>query len=333
MSTFLTGRKLAKRILEVTGGKNVSCAVAYLGSTKVLSNVGRDARILCNIDSGSTSGDALKAYGAPKNKKLKHSQRFHAKVYMSDVGVVIGSANATLNGLGSAGRAPVLLEAGTFHKPTSKVWRQAVHWFDEIYDSSDLVDQACLEWADRIFRPSRTASCPSGATNSILDQIVTDPEFFQMRGIGFNICNSSVSKSERLTAANDSAVEVGNPDLEEILLGFKDRTFVGWEEDIPTLPSRFVQFYFGPSTGKGVYCHEVMHKFKSGSFYTSEPSKHIQAPNGKFPKSLKEDDWEWVRRVLTNCLDGCDAGDKSGFQLTATEFAELLKAEVKQCKG
>ena len=78
---------------------------------------------------GGTSPKALVALGATKNKQLRHVPDLHAKVYISDRGVVVGSANASSNGIGFDAD-PGLIEAGMLLRPDDAGFAEAAAWFE-----------------------------------------------------------------------------------------------------------------------------------------------------------------------------------------------------------
>ena len=94
-TTFLVKEELSNAIRAVVAGGEVRCAVAYWGKH----NFGKDGmpvkewKIVCDIHSGNTSPEALDDLGAPDNDNLKYLQDLHAKVYLSSLGAIVGSAD------------------------------------------------------------------------------------------------------------------------------------------------------------------------------------------------------------------------------------------------
>ena len=106
MALFLTDRDLATVIKNVLGGSDVRCAVAFWGrgiEALFPQTTVNQPRIICDVVLGGTSPDVLRALGAPRNDFLRHIPRLHAKVYISDRGAIVGSANASQNGIGLDG--------------------------------------------------------------------------------------------------------------------------------------------------------------------------------------------------------------------------------------
>jgi len=108
---YLTGTGLAKRIRKVMAGDNPWMCVAFLGPTWAEELFDRATppvglRVVCDLRMGMTVQKALRIGGAPNNKRLRHlpDQQMHAKIYASDNGVVVCSANASRAALSSVDR-------------------------------------------------------------------------------------------------------------------------------------------------------------------------------------------------------------------------------------
>jgi hypothetical protein len=137
VSIFLDDRELGPAIVKLMKGTGLRCAVAFwgYGATGKLFKTGRppaDARIICDLTMGGTNPKELKELNAPDNKGLKHLPGLHAKVYISDQGLIICSANASNNGIGFLD-VPRLFEAGAFHEPGTNIYATAVRWFEGIW--------------------------------------------------------------------------------------------------------------------------------------------------------------------------------------------------------
>src|SRR6476646_8330060 len=109
-SEFVFGERLGERIREVAAGQLVCCAIAFWSEDGAA-----DAKIICNISMGATSAEALVALGGPRNECLRHELGMHAKVCLSNRGLVVSSAKASRAAIGSSDGAGRNSEAGTFH--------------------------------------------------------------------------------------------------------------------------------------------------------------------------------------------------------------------------
>lgn len=208
MTKFLDHRDLGPAIKAVVNAPNLRCAVAFWGdgAMKALfksSPPPTGSRILCDLTLGGTNPKELRALGAPCSG-IRHTPRLHAKVYISDGGVIVGSANSSDNGVGFTGVAG-LIEAGTFHGSTSSVHRQASAWFEALWAESSEVNEAALAKAqlawDRRPRDQSKESAEPLEPRSLFSLVAADPTKF--RGVGFAFTSGRATKADR-----DKAVEL-----------------------------------------------------------------------------------------------------------------------------
>jgi hypothetical protein len=145
-------------------GTGLRCAVAFWGTgaaIKLFRN-GRppvNARIICDLAMGGSNPKELRALGAPANKGLRHLPGLHAKVYLSDLGLITGSANASNNGIGFL-ETPGLIEAATFHPPKTDPYRAASHWFEAIWGQAQAVDEPALDRANTAWARTSAGNNP-----------------------------------------------------------------------------------------------------------------------------------------------------------------------------
>jgi hypothetical protein len=252
MPRFLDHEQLGSEIRRLLKGAGVRCAVAFWGDGAAASLFAgpppADARIICDIAMGGSNPRELEELGAPRNPALKHLPGLHAKVYLSSEGLVTGSANASNNGIGFLDTA-ALIEAGTFHEPDSKAWKQAASWFDQLWKRAPPVDEAALEaaaaaWRRRKRSEVRLTRPPNSA--SLLDVVAAEPERF--RGVGFVFTTGSSTVEQRDETAE--AVISSDKARPIPLLSKSERRAVAnwrvadlfseWEpEDISAWPERF----------------------------------------------------------------------------------------------
>jgi hypothetical protein len=154
MAMFLDDAQLGPAIRRLTEGAGLRFAVAFWGegAARALfagSRPPADARLICDVSMGGSNPRELEALGAPSNANLRYLTGLHAKVYLSDQGLITGSSNASDNGIGFLHVAR-LVEAGSFHPPSSEACDQASGWFEHVWDRSSQIDVAALElsWQD-----------------------------------------------------------------------------------------------------------------------------------------------------------------------------------------
>lgn len=198
-ATVLTGGELADRIREICAADEVDCAVAFWSGSSRDGLFPRwkkqQVRIICDISMGCNSKGSLEAYGAPKNPLLRVWDGLHSKVFISSAGAVIGSANASFNGLGRKDASPGNLEAGVFFEADSDGWKAASSFFQTLWDkpAPDL-DQAQLDRAPILARdPGSTISKSGQNSTSVLERVLAYPSDFD--GTLFVITGADISET------------------------------------------------------------------------------------------------------------------------------------------
>ena len=320
--SFLAGSELSAAIRHVLGGSNRRCAVAFWG--KGSSNLieggieGSGLRIVCDISMGGCHPDALRSLGAPDDGDVRYHDGLHAKVYLSDRGVIVGSANASDNGVGFGTNGAVLVEAGTFHTAASKAWAQASDWFEALHFDALQVDEAALDKAARLFRPRRAShAAVAGRHGSLLDMIVADPDRFD--GIGFVLASTSSSEEER-SAARKSAIKAGI-DRKLVKDTSDNDMFVGWSrKEVLRWPTTFIELWM-PKNRLYLYARTTiaMHA-PEGNVFTRKSKRAVGSMlTGGLPdfREAERQDAAIVAKLLTD--------DGKVFR-TASEFAAAIEA-------
>lgn len=257
---FLAEAELSKCIRQVAKGADGCFAVAFWGDGAVEELFGKpsklrqSARIICDIGLGGTNPKELEKLGAPRSKKVRFLKGLHSKIYLSAEGAVIGSANASDNGIGFLSEAGKLVEAGVFCATREASYDDASRWFEELWKRSKQVDAAALKIAKQLFKSRMSAAMrggfaplPSKRSQSVLDLAVSTPAIFGE--CGFVVSNTLVPKKTQLeNIARDSA-EMPEFELSEYM------QFDGWGEDcFRRWPDEFVSIFLsGTTCGTRVY--------------------------------------------------------------------------------
>ncbi len=162
---------------------------------------GAKTRVICNLRLGGTNPDEIRALlGA--DIAVKHSDVLHAKVYRFDDKAVVGSANASANGLGREGLAAWWNEVGAVVEAAPDL--AAIDaWFEETWDAAAEVHEADLQAAAK----ARAERRPGGARpaevggaevlkderdigTSLIDSLLLRPDAVAGRAVHF-VCNTS----------------------------------------------------------------------------------------------------------------------------------------------
>ncbi|WP_271299186.1 phospholipase D family protein [Sphingomonas sp. CV7422] len=239
---LLHGQNLADRIRAICAEESVDCAVAFW-SAAVRDDMfprwkKQIVRIVCDISMGCNSRSTLKAYGAPNNENLKVYDGLHAKIYISTVGAVIASANASLNGIGLQGRSPANMEAGVFFKAETKGWHDAKKLFEELW-RSPVIDKRELARAPRVTSdPGKRISSLGPEDPSMLQQVKSYPDKFA--SVLFLAEHEKISPEDHAKAQKqyDSEDESGafEPKKRSLILSAE-------HDEFPPIPASAIMFW------------------------------------------------------------------------------------------
>lgn len=158
MLALLTEKNMPSAITKlVNGASDVRLAIAFWGDGAVKKLGIKDAKqvtIICNIRSGSCNPVEIERLRELSQITVFTHDDLHAKVYLTPHGAVVGSSNASANGLAEEG-------------PTAEGWREANlqtddcaiinllgKWFAERLSESErvtpeLIEEASELWAHR----------------------------------------------------------------------------------------------------------------------------------------------------------------------------------------
>jgi hypothetical protein len=320
---FLTGPTLSEVIRIVLGGRDLRCAIAFwgAGAADCIRSAGgnvADTRIICDLSMGGCWPGALEELGAPDNEKLRRRDRLHAKVYISDAGMVVGSPNASANGIGFGESDPIWLEAGTFHEPKSQAWHQACTWFDSLFRSATVVDRSALAEARRNWQPTPGGHALPIREGSLLDLVREYPNRFGT--LGFVFVNASATKevkeAARRALKKQPSVQATTVDALQ-----DEGIFTGWEAaDLGRWPASFIEFWLSSRGKLSVYGRQVR-SFEpiTGSVFTEKKnwaSIQLQFPDVPTATRVEQLDASIAAKLLA---------DKNGGVLySPTELRQAL---------
>jgi PLD-like domain len=149
MIKFLAGTEIVEAIklnIKVVGPTDLAVAYWGRGSTSLLglTKSHRSVRILCDLRSLSCN-----PYEIEKLLRcgffLKTLNDLHAKVYLTGRKAVIGSANASTNGLGKEGQEINLELEAAVETDESSVTTKANKWFEDRWEEGDVIDKLLLK--------------------------------------------------------------------------------------------------------------------------------------------------------------------------------------------
>lgn len=173
----LTGKELGEQIRQVCRGENAILAVAFWGKN-AFTNLGlnrEDVKIVLDVSAGGTNPTEFDTMKSSLGKRLHVLNHLHAKLYASDAGAVITSANASDNGLNLNGAR--LAEAGIYFPSgtaeAKSIREMAKAFYERGPEASEEDLNRCWELCGR--DPRTRVGLPEGNI-SLLDALTKAPE-------------------------------------------------------------------------------------------------------------------------------------------------------------
>ncbi|KQY13678.1 phospholipase D family protein [Rhizobium sp. Root482] len=135
----------------------VKIAVAFWGKGAVemlgLDRPGLRASIVCNLESGACNPTEIKKLlSLSRNVEVRTNARLHAKVYWSADKAVIGSSNASSNGLAVEGSELQGWAEANVLLTDPRILVETDAWFNVLFSESVAVDDTALQRAEENWR-------------------------------------------------------------------------------------------------------------------------------------------------------------------------------------
>lgn len=161
-AAFLQPQAVSDAVRDLlASAKHAKLAVSFWGRSAVtelqLLRSGLQLSVVLNLRSGAVDPAVVDLIG--RDKVLAHDT-LHAKIYWTDKGAIVGSCNASANGLGLVGtelddgKLARWKESGVFLPPDTKPWRDAEVAVDTLMNegsdiNAKMMSAAKLAWAQR----------------------------------------------------------------------------------------------------------------------------------------------------------------------------------------
>ena len=148
---FLTNGQILETVRQLVGRDGeLLAAVAFWGKgagqeTGILNRT-QPSRILCDLLSGACNPAEIRLLMG-NGVKVKYRPQLHAKVWVNGNEVIVGSANASMNGLGFETAGPNIEAA--VHLCDEKFAGSVQEWFTHHWDLAECVDEKSLQAAER----------------------------------------------------------------------------------------------------------------------------------------------------------------------------------------
>lgn len=293
---FIAGWELSLQAKEILAGNKLSCAVAFWGSgaKELLMHAHTDSsqiRIICDLRLGGTNPFELeKIFEDIPNgiRQLKAPNILHAKVYISDVGALIGSANVSKFGLGDAGSGSYL-EAAIFFPPNSEMWNAAKSWFDELWTSNKRttpIGKREIKNAQATWRPAlQSGYRGAGETKkqyqpvrgSLISRIIGEPEKFDT--VSFVVCGNPILEEQRKDAIRSKikhSQDLEKSEIAKIRTWPKNNMFADWErKEVKNWKKDFILIYKSSVSAKYYFYERAYEDVEAGAVFAKKQAKKM----------------------------------------------------------
>ncbi|MGO8738758.1 hypothetical protein [Rhodoblastus sp.] len=229
--------------------------------------------ILCNLTMGGTNPEEIKLL-IDQGFSVRHSPRLHAKVYRFDDAAVVGSANASANGLGFEGcEMSGWSEVGVLVTDPEQL-REIDRWWEREFAAARPVGRDDLRTAAKRHgraRQNRPPVLPEKKFRNLLEALATAGQDFRDRPI-YLVCNNT--ELSRQGRAQQKAVKQD--------FGEEFDVYENW--DTMPIDAYLIEFW---DKGKG--------KFSFLGFYSTDKKFGVKRSNGN--------DYQRVMKVKRISMD------------------------------
>ncbi|MCR6699751.1 MAG: phospholipase D family protein [Dokdonella sp.] len=143
----------------ILNSSRLSIAVAFWGRGACeflrIDDAPRGSRILLNADSGACNPAELRKLSKRRNVEVRNEPRLHAKVLISESRLILGSANASANGLGFQAHEIFGWHEACVELRDSKCLSASAAWFDERWRKAERWSESVLRRAESAWKSVR----------------------------------------------------------------------------------------------------------------------------------------------------------------------------------
>ena len=176
---FLDGKAVTAEIAKLgESSRKVKLAVAFWGdgATEKL-RLGKKASVVCNLRSGGTNPHEIEKL-TDQCVSVRQCDTLHGKVYLFDEHVIIGSSNASANGLALQGNELARWSEANILTTDRSIYEAAERWIDGL-DVRDITPSDLDAAKDAFSRRRAVAPITARPKMSLLEALRTHPEILQ----------------------------------------------------------------------------------------------------------------------------------------------------------
>lgn len=340
---MVTEEGALEKIQQISHRKKIHYAVAFWGTGSVENLKIEDTaggKIICNIQSGCCNPDEIKKLMGIKGIEVRTDAKLHAKVYSSSDGALLGSSNASTNGLAMDGQLAKGWKEANLLVRNKQILAEIDEWFEARWSelegqkiTAEMLKDARKKWqSQKRISMLRSHSDENGI--SLLKSALMAPEEYLGIPIYIRIFTEDLSKEDE---------EVLETHAEKIHQDIKEYPMSGFR-DWPLKPNSWY-VSFSLKNGKGGFdgisrtlekLIEIPHKDKkeTGTLSLAFGAKDIiPVADAKFKlSSIDKKTLKNYAKILWDRSTNQGNKDDPKRELNLKEAAEVLR-EVEEIKN
>ena len=197
---FLTDTQIIQKINSLFQiSKEIKCAVAFWGKGSLkqmgLLSKNKNVKIICNLSSGASNPEVVESLMDYYGDNIKISDTLHAKVYYTENGAIIGSANASANGLNFEGQEIMGWTEACLFIDDPIILQNTREWFNKIWSEGRNIGEKDLKLAKKRWLTRRDSRIfQTRDSTSLLTNLKDFPDDFKGRRVYFAIWSTDAVK-------------------------------------------------------------------------------------------------------------------------------------------
>lgn len=205
---------------QMADSETATLAVAFWGAGAATelgivnrSASGKPLRIVCNLRMGGTNPEEIRTLMALSNVVVEQSDALHGKVYLFDESALIGSSNASANGLSFQGKGALGWDEANVAVRDSETLAALQDWVGAL--RSRPIGEEDLVRAEKAWEARRGVLVPLSAKRSIADLLKDGSDALRGRGLYVVVYSSGLSREGTRAVAEAQGEHGDNVDAFE----------------------------------------------------------------------------------------------------------------------
>src|ERR1035437_8176444 len=185
MLKFIEGDRLIGEFQDLMKeSATADLAVAFWGqdsASRLHIQKGSRTRIICNLESGACNPKEIRKLRGLIN--IKTHEDLHAKVYCTEKGAIIGSSNASTNGLAILASDAAGWREANIVVDDREILVAITGWFNKIWGEARTIQDSDLLQAEKLWEKRRQIAPGRQKAKSLIEALKNDAELLESTNI------------------------------------------------------------------------------------------------------------------------------------------------------